>query len=68
MCDFACDCQELQPELPVQSLPTLSMRRLCVRSRDGRKFATQADLEESIEVVIAGYQKKERVFFPIRRS
>ena len=25
--------------------------------RDGRKFATQADLEESIEVVIAGYQK-----------
>ena len=26
--------------------------------RDGRKFATQADLEESIEVVIAGYQKK----------
>ena len=29
--------------------------------RDGRKFATQADLEESIEVVIAGYQKKNRV-------
>ena len=26
--------------------------------RDGRKFATQADLEESIEVVIAGYQKR----------
>ncbi len=26
--------------------------------RDGRKFATQADFEESIEVVIAGYQKK----------
>ena len=26
--------------------------------RDGRRFATQADLEESIEVVIAGYQKK----------
>ena len=29
--------------------------------RDGRKFATQADFEESIEVVIAGYQKKNRV-------
>ena len=29
--------------------------------RDGRRFAPQADLEESIEVVIAGYQKKSRV-------
>ena len=29
--------------------------------RDGRRFATQADLEESIEVVIAGSQKKSRV-------
>lgn len=29
--------------------------------RDGRRFATQMDLEESIEVVIAGYQKKSRV-------
>ncbi len=29
--------------------------------RDGRKFATQEDFEESIEVVIAGYQKKNRV-------
>ena len=29
--------------------------------RDGRKFATQADFEESIEGVIAGYQKKNRV-------
>ena len=27
--------------------------------RDGRKLATQADLEESIEVVIAGYQKQD---------
>ena len=43
--------------------------------RDGRKFATQADFEESIEVVIAGYQKKNRVLsrqgeavsFPITR-
>ena len=29
--------------------------------RDGRKFVTQADLEESVEVVIAGYQKKNKV-------
>ena len=29
--------------------------------RDGRKCATQADLEESIEVVIAGYQKKNAI-------
>ena len=29
--------------------------------RDGRKYATQADLEESIEVVIAGYQKKNAI-------
>ncbi|MGN0401282.1 MAG: ATP-dependent zinc metalloprotease FtsH [Acetatifactor sp.] len=29
--------------------------------RDGRNAATQADLEESIEVVIAGYQKKNAI-------
>ena len=29
--------------------------------RDGRAYATQADLEESIEVVIAGYQKKNAI-------
>ena len=29
--------------------------------RDGRRFATQANLEESIEVVIAGYQKKNAI-------
>ena len=29
--------------------------------RDGRKFVVQADLEESVEVVIAGYQKKNKV-------
>ena len=29
--------------------------------RDGGRFATQADLEESIEVVIAGYQKKNAI-------
>ncbi|MCD8335715.1 MAG: ATP-dependent zinc metalloprotease FtsH [Lachnospiraceae bacterium] len=29
--------------------------------RDGRKYVTQADLEESIEVVIAGYQKKNAI-------
>ncbi len=29
--------------------------------RDGRRYATQADMEESIEVVIAGYQKKNAI-------
>lgn len=29
--------------------------------RDGRKYVTQEDLEESIEVVIAGYQKKNAI-------
>lgn len=29
--------------------------------RDGRKYAIQEDLEESIEVVIAGYQKKNAI-------
>lgn len=29
--------------------------------KHGRKYVTQADLEESIEVVIAGYQKKNKV-------
>ena len=29
--------------------------------RDSRRYATQADLEESIEVVIAGYQKKNAI-------
>jgi len=29
--------------------------------RENRKFVTQADLEESIETVIAGYQKKKQV-------
>lgn len=29
--------------------------------REGRQFATQSDLEESIEVVIAGYQKKNAI-------
>jgi cell division protease FtsH len=29
--------------------------------REGRKYVTQSDFEESVEVVIAGYQKKSRV-------
>ena len=29
--------------------------------RDGRRYVTQSDLEESIEVVIAGYQKKNAI-------
>lgn len=35
--------------------------------RDNREVVTEADLEESIEVVIAGYQKKMR-YFQIRRK
>ena len=35
--------------------------------RNGRRFAIQADLEESIEVVIAGYQKKP-LFFLRRKN
>ena len=58
----------LLPELPVQNLPILSMRRLFVQSVMDVNLPHQADFEESIEVVIAGYQKKECVFFPIRRS
>ena len=41
--------------------PILSTRQLSVQSATDGKFATQADFEESIEVVIAGYQKKNRV-------
>ena len=37
------------------------MRRRCARCAIGRTQVTQADLEESIEVVIAGYQKKNAV-------
>ena len=29
--------------------------------RDGRKFVVQSDIEESVEVVIAGYQKKNKI-------
>ena len=53
--------QEWHPELPVQSLPILSMRQLFVRSVTIVTVVTEADLEESIEVVIAGYQKKNAV-------
>lgn len=35
--------------------------------RDGRKFATQTDLMESVEVVIAGYQKR-TVFFQRKKN
>ena len=45
----------------MQSLPNVVNEAALRAVRDGRKFATQADFEESIEVVIAGYQKKNRV-------
>lgn len=35
--------------------------------RENRKFVTQADLEESIETVIAGYQKKNQILSPKER-
>ena len=53
--------RKLQPELPVQNLQILSMKQHFVQYVTAEKFATQADFEESIEVVIAGYQKKNRV-------
>ena len=39
----------------------LNQRTALRAVRDGRKFVTQADLEESVEVVIAGYQKKNKI-------
>ncbi len=36
--------------------------------RENRKYVTQADLEESIEVVIAGYQKKNEVLSDPRKN
>ena len=56
--------QSYQEYLLRQSLlwNTISTYMRMLRAvRDRRKFATQADMEESIEVVIAGYQKKSRV-------
>lgn len=50
-----------QPELPAAELANVVNEAALRAVRDGRKFATQADFEESIEVVIAGYQKKNRV-------
>ena len=35
--------------------------------RNGRRIVTQADLEESVEVVIAGYQKKNAVLSPVQK-
>ena len=46
---------------PAQSWPTSSTRRRCGRCAMAAAFASQADLEESIEVVIAGYQKKNAI-------
>ena len=36
--------------------------------RMGRHKATQADLEESVEVIIAGYQRKGAVISPRKRK
>ena len=45
----------------VQNLQILSMKQHFVQYVTAENLATQADFEESIEVVIAGYQKKNRV-------
>ena len=50
-----------QPEASGAELANVVNEAALRAVRDGRKFATQADFEESIEVVIAGYQKKNRV-------
>ena len=52
---------ERLPALPAQSLPNMVNEAALRAVRENRKFVTQADLEESIETVIAGYQKKNRV-------
>ncbi len=49
------------PVLPAQSWPTSSTRQPCGPSGPDAASATQADLEESIETVIAGYQKKNAI-------
>ena len=50
----------------MQSQNQLNLRKCGVRClphavRSGRKVVTQADLEENVEVVIAGYQKKNAI-------
>ena len=59
--DFNTVARAWLPVRPVQSWPTSSTKPLCVPFVLGRKSVTQADLEESIEVVIAGYQKKNSI-------
>ena len=49
------------PAPPARSWPTSSTRPPCGRCGTAAPYVTQADLEESIEVVIAGYQKKNAV-------
>ena len=56
--DFSSDRPGGLRRHPVRSWPILINEAALRAVRDGRKFVTQADLEESVEVVIAGYQKK----------
>ena len=49
------------PAPPARSWPTSSTRPPCGRCATGRRLVTQADLEESVETVIAGYQKKNAI-------
>ena len=48
--------------IPVKSLVVVIVPQAALRAvRDNREYATQEDLEESIEVVIAGYLKKNAI-------
>ena len=53
--------RKLQPELPVQNLQILSMKQHFVQYVTAENLPPRQIFEESIEVVIAGYQKKNRV-------
>ena len=59
--DFRTIARMAARALPAQSLPISSTKRRCVRCAAARTVVEQSDLEESIEVVIAGYQKKNAV-------
>ena len=59
--DYTADGAYGFAEPPAPSLPISSTKLLCVPCAAGGISVSQADLEESIEVVIAGYQKKNAI-------
>ena len=56
------------PALPARSWPTSSTKPRCAPCATAARVVTQADLEESIEVVIAGYQKKNAILYRPRKA